>query len=289
MLKNITLLLLPLLFTMCNSGSSDKLKNSDIHQSFTLSEATNAQDEIVPVMRNQATPIPLNVETPREKKIIKNGNMSIDVDNIHDAKLAVDSLLKTYKAYYANEKLFNSEYNVKYNLSIRIPANHFENFISSLESGYGKITFKSIHANDVTDQFIDIETRLQNKQKYLEQYRTLLKKAKTIKDILDIEERIRVLQEEIESAKGRLKYLSNQVDFSTLDLQLSKDIAYVYTPGKKARFAERLKRSLSGGWNGFVSFILILIKLWPFWIVISLIWYIIKKNRIKRKNKNINK
>lgn len=70
----------------------------------------------------------------------------------------------------------------------------------------------------MTDQFIDLETRLANKREYLERYRELVKKAVSVKEILEIEEKIRLLEEEIESVTGRLKYLGDQVDFSTLNL-----------------------------------------------------------------------
>ena len=61
----------------------------------------------------------------------------------------------------------------------------------------------------MTDQFIDLETRLENKRNYLKRYNDLLLKANSIKEILEIEEKIRALEEEIESATGQLKYLSD--------------------------------------------------------------------------------
>jgi hypothetical protein len=132
---------------------------------------------------------------------------------------------------------------------------------------------------------VDLEIRLSNKKAYLEQYRTLLKSAKSIEDILKVQEQIRALEEEIESVTGRLRYLSNQVELSTLDLMITQSKDYVFRKDRSINFIERLKESLSTGWYGFVSLIITLVGIWPFWIIIPLlIWF---WNRRQKKRKNI--
>ncbi|WP_083391928.1 DUF4349 domain-containing protein [Epilithonimonas lactis] len=58
--------------------------------------------------------------------------------------------------------------------------------------------------------------RLENKLTYLEKYRDLLKKSNSTKDILEIQENIRALEEEIESSKGRLKFIDDKVKYSII-------------------------------------------------------------------------
>jgi hypothetical protein len=130
-----------------------------------------------------------------------------------------------------------------------------------------------------------LETRIENKKSYLKRYNYLLNQAKTIKEILEIEEKIRVLEEEIEITTGRLKYLSDLVDYSTLDLTITKPKDFKYNPENRDKFSERLKQSFSNGWYGFVDFLLIVIKIWPFWIIFGLILYFWRKyRRTKKKN-----
>ncbi len=140
-------------------------------------------------------------------------------------------------------------------------------------------------ARDVTDQFIDLETRLENKRNYLKRYNDLLLKANSIKEILEIEEKIRALEEEIESATGRLKYLSDQVDYSTLDLTISTQKNFKYSPENRDKFTELLKQSLSKGWFGLVDFFLFLIHIWPIWIIGVLIFYAWRKYKMKSRRK----
>ncbi|MBK9985072.1 MAG: DUF4349 domain-containing protein [Saprospiraceae bacterium] len=153
-------------------------------------------------------------------KIIRNGTINISVADALKSKAEVDAILAKHKAYAGNEQLDNTDYQVSYHIQIRVPADQLDGLIADLEALKGTVTFKSVNARDVTEEYIDLETRLTNKKAYLDQYRQLLKTAKTIEDILSVREQIRVLEEEIESAEGRLKYLTNQVDLSTLDLTL---------------------------------------------------------------------
>ena len=215
-----------------------------------------------------------------QQKIIRNGTMNIKVKNAPETRRELSALLDKHKAYVGNEQLNNTDYETTYSVQIRVPANHLDSLVADIEALTGTVTFKSIEAKDVTEEYIDLESRLANKKAYLEQYRTLLKSAHSIEDILKVQEQIRVLEEEIESVTGRLKYLTNQVDLSTLQLTITETKDYVYRPDRRINFFERLKESISGGWYGFVNFILYLMVLWPFWIIIIvLIWFLLRYNK----------
>ena len=259
----LTFLLAILLISSCNSGSRDDMR---------VNELSLKQEEAAPDVRlsgeTPAAPAEasLPVETVR-KKIIRDGRMGIKTTDLEAAKARVDSLVKFHGGYYSRENLHNSDYETSYMLNIRIPSTAFDRFIAGVESGKGEILYKEVASRDVTDQFIDLETRLANKQEYLERYRELVKKAANVKEILEIEEKIRLLEEEIESVTGRLKYLGDQVDYSTLDLTLTRHKGFKYSPNQRGDFGERLKHSLSKGSHGFVDFLLFLLRLWPFLIL----------------------
>ena len=124
---------------------------------------------------------------------------------------------------------------------IRVPAAQFDRLVERLEKGSGEVLFKDISARDVTEEFVDLEIRLANKRKFADRYAELLKKAVSVKEILEIEENIRKIEEEIESTEGRLRYLSDQVAFSKLTLTLTQEKEYKYKPRQARNFAERLE------------------------------------------------
>ncbi|MFI5142111.1 MAG: DUF4349 domain-containing protein, partial [Bacteroidia bacterium] len=120
-------------------------------------------------------------------------------------------------------------------------------------------------------------------REYLKKYKEILVRASTIKDILQVQENIRVLQEEIESKEGRLKYLNDQVAYSTLDVTLFKEIAYVYKPQEPDSFKERVKSALNSGWMVIVDFALWLIKVWPQLLIALVLFFIARRVYKKRK------
>jgi hypothetical protein len=219
------------------------------------------------------------------RKIIKDGQMEIKVKKLELGKIQIDSLVKKFQGYYAGETYNNQDYSHDFTLKIRIPSDKFELFIAQAESGMGEVIYKNISSRDVTEEFIDLETRLKSKRNYLTRYGELLKQAKSVKDILEIEEKTRGIEEEIESSEGRLKYLNNQVNFSTLELRITKKNDYNFIPQNEGNFFDRLKFSLAKGWFGFVTFTLAIIRLWPFWIIIGLFYYLIRKILHRRKVK----
>jgi hypothetical protein len=231
-----------------------------------------------------AASVPEPVRTEISSKIIKDGRMELAVKDLRKAKDGIDTLLRKYNGYYSNESYNNTDYSDNYTLSIRIPASRFELFIVSLEDYEGTVIYKSISSRDVTEEFIDLETRLKNNKNFLNRYNELLKQAHTVKDILEIQENTRIIEEEIESTEGRLKYLNNQVSYSTLELVISKNNYSKYTRAHGS-FFDRVKTSLVKGWFGLVAFFLFVIKIWPFWIIIWLIYILFRRVKFKRKKK----
>jgi hypothetical protein len=220
-----------------------------------------------------------------KKKIIKDGRLGIKVSNLKDSKINVDTLVKKLGGYYDKESLSNNDYSTEYDLKIRVPANNLEILINKIEQGEGEVSYKEIDARDVTEEFIDLETRLTNKQKYRAKYQEILKSAKSIKEILDIQEKIRGLEEEIESTTGRLKYLNDLVNYSTLELNISQKKDFKYSPENRGNFFEKLKQSISKGWYGLVDFILFILSNWAILILFSLLVYFWIKYRKRKKSK----
>ena len=278
MIRNIlSLLIVTLLTISCNQQQSDQ-----------FAELATEEETILGELSQKSSPPSIDKNMTQEvtkKKIIKDGRVGMRVSDLVNTKSRIDTLINHYGGYYANEKLTNSEWEIAYHLKIRIPSAHFMRFISDTESGEGEILYKEIDARDITDQFIDLETRLDNKRNYQKRYNDLLLKANSIKEILEIEEKIRALEEEIESTTGQLLYLSDLVDYSTLELTISQQRSFKYNPAKRDKFSEKVKQSFSKGWFGLVDFFLFVINIWPFWIILILIIYAWKKYKMKVRRK----
>ena len=267
-------LLLIAFFGMILSGCGSSRSENGVSHDLATEEYAAVEDENT---ASQATFVPVN-EAPEAKKIIKTGRMGIRVSRIDESKRRVDSLVARYQGYYAEENSSNG-YRSGLTMTIRVPFGHFDAFTAALETGKGEVLYKNISARDVGEEYLDTETRLANKRSYLERYRELLKRANTIREILEVEQYIRRLEEEIESAQGRLRYLDNQTAYSTLELTLSTEQT---AAPLRDTFWNRAKRALSMGWDGITAFVIGLLHLWPFLLIGFGVWYGVRL-RIKRR------
>ncbi len=251
-------------------------------------EVASADAELMPAVRYSAMKQPIsNGEKIQaeinKKKIIKDGRIGLKVKNLEQTKHHIDTLVNLFEGYYANESFNNSDQESTYNLTIRIPSTSFEKFVDGINPGKGELLYKNIDARDVTEQFMDLENRLASKKNYLNRYNELLAKAKSVKDILEIEEKIRIIQEELESVTGRLKYLSDQVNYSTINLMIVTKKEFEFQPKERDNFFERIKESVIKGWFGFIDVFLFLFRLWPLWILLFGLYFILHKFRKRKK------
>jgi hypothetical protein len=268
------------------SANLDKVRYEDALISAKAASASiSIPDEIMPTEEDVKRQEPASDKSKNiQKKIIKDGEISLKTKDIVSSKKALDNELKKLNAYYEVEDLQNRTIKISYDLKIRVPAVNFEKLIANIENGKDEIQSKSIEARDVTEEYYDIETRLKNKLEYLKRYKELLAKANSVKDILEIEENIRNLQEEIESKEGRLKYLSDQVSFSTLDINLFQEKEYIYKPTTQDNFLERVKKSFSNGWSSAIDFVLGVFAIWPL-ILIGIVVFLFVRRIIKNRRK----
>ena len=209
------LILCVFLFSQCSD------QDNYLESEKAMGDNSYDMEEQMQSPRTAEAPPPPETELEKGSKIIKNGNISFEVDDLKNSKSSVDTILKKLNGYYENEQFSSYGNQNNYSLKIRIPNLRFDTLILLLENGKGKLLDKTISAKDVTEEYMDLNIRLTNNLAYLNQYQEILKKAKSIKEILEVQEKIRSLEEEIDSKKGRIKFLNDKVQFSTVMLELS--------------------------------------------------------------------
>lgn len=212
----------------------------------------------------------------KNTKIIKDGYLELEVKDIENVKRTIDTILKKYNAYYENDQYNNSEYQSNYSLKIRIKASSFDQMVYNVMDIDGIVKNKNINARDVTDDYYDTESRLNSSKKYLNRYYDLLSKAKSIKDIMDIEAKIQQIQVEIDSYEGRLKYMDDQVSYSTLNLTLTENHEY-YNQSTKNHFGKKIINAFKAGTDILANIVLVLITLWPLLLIGVVVWVFRKK------------
>ncbi|MEI5983406.1 DUF4349 domain-containing protein [Sphingobacterium sp. PU5-4] len=257
-------------------------KQADYAEAPEVAAADVAAGAAVDAAANPVNPV------NQQLKIIRRGDLSIESKDIQASKKNLDVLLKKMGGYYEQESsTSNRDELTTYNLVIRVPSKQLDAFMGNLENGKDKITSKSMTSEDVSILYYDVESRLKSKRAYLARYQGMVASAKSVKDLLEIQEQIRLLQEEIDSSEGLLRNLGGQVDYSSININLFEYNANL--PMGSNSFWSRLKDSFVFGWNLIETLALGIVGLWPVLIVVGLAVALIKKFRKNRKNKFLNK
>jgi hypothetical protein len=245
---------------------------------YSGSEAAPAYEKS---FRSEAT-VEVPEEPVEERKIIKVGWMRIAIKDYSKDLSIIKGIITKHQGYISNENESSTDYSLMNNLTIRVPSVEFDSLVEDIVGVVYKVDNKNITLNDVTEEFIDVETRLKTKKEVEQRYLEILGKANTVQDILLVEQQLRVIREEIEAKEGRLKYLQNQVSLSTLNLEIHQDLAA--KPGFK--FFSKLGEALKGGWKGLLNVIVGLIYIWPLLlVVIIIIFWLLRRRRKKRTEK----
>lgn len=216
------------------------------------------------------------------KKVIKTGGIDFQSSNIATDYQKIRALLPKYEAYIENENQTKSSDRIYYTMTIRVPSIVYDTLFSQLSTIGSRLDHRYSNVEDVTERYYDLKTRIRNKKALEERYLDLLKKAPDIKDILEIEKNIALVRTDIERLQGQFNYLSKQVRLSSINLSFYEMLPYVYDSSNRKGFGARIRRALDSGWQGFLSFLVVLTAIWPFLMLVIAGVFIYRKLKQKK-------
>ncbi len=216
-------------------------------------------------------------------KIIKTGNLNIEVENYQESIITIRNIIKQTQGYISNEEENHSSYQMYNTLTIRVPKEKFDDLLLKIEKSAYKVNSKNVNMQDVSEEYVDLTTRLKTKKEVELRYLDLLKQARSINEILSVENELRVIREEIEAKEGRVKFLDSQVGYSTLTLYVYQQYDNPYEPG----FINKITKALGTGWEGIKIFVIGIFYIWPFWVILGaffiwLRWFLKRKKNNKK-------
>jgi len=208
-----------------------------------------------------------------ERKIMRTVDMRFKVEDLAVSTTYIEQLTKTHQGFIIGMNQSRSGGSMDNELRISVPAEKLDAFIKELKSQSLHTDYTRIQAQDVTEEFMDITTRLKTKKEVRDRYITILRnRAQNVEDILNAEEKIRVIQEEIESVEGRLKFLNNRTAFSQVSIEIYQEIPYVHRPnGYQESFFSKVKDGFVNGWELIQAIVLGLITVWPIVLMVTLL------------------
>jgi hypothetical protein len=218
--KRLKLLAVALLVVLagCTGGNAG---GSDAARSESVSLTADAGGADVDQTGGSGDGIP----QVQQRAVIKNGYLSLTVEEFNTSRDAVESTAASYGGYVSDSsERVNRRSGGTYrsgDLVVRVPSDNFSAFVSDAKS-IGEVERVETNSEDVTDQLVDIEARLSNLRAQRDRLRTLYEQANTTDDVLAVERRLTDVQTEIERLEAQKESLENRVALSTVRVSLSE-------------------------------------------------------------------
>ena len=225
----------------------------------------------------------------QERLIIRTANLNIVVADTEATLSAISELIEANGGWVVNSNLYQYNENAKSgNITVRVPVAGFNSALEAIKRLAVEVVSESSSGQDVTEEFVDLTSRLENLEATAGRVRNFLDEATDVEEALAVNQELSRLEGEIEVIKGRMQYLSQSAGFSTISIDLTPDIAtqpldpQTWQPGVVVRESfETLVIVLQGVANFLISTVIVLGPLallfgLPLWLIVR---YVLRRRR----------
>jgi hypothetical protein len=191
-----------------------------------------------------------------DRKTITSVDMSLEVEDVPGAIEQIAATARASGGYVSGSSVYVHTYDQNTwrdgYITVRIPEAGHPEFLDEV-SQLGEVTSRSVSSQDVTEEYIDVNARLENLKRQEQRLHEVLNMSRTVEEVLSVEKEIERVRGEIDSLTGRLNYLNDRVEYSTISIRLTESDRVIYSWG--------LGDALSESVRGFISMVNALIIL----------------------------
>ena len=231
------LMVLTFLISACAAGGTASKDNASTSEMWTVTGgSTVATDDAQAETESSSPSEDIDsslgdigaLSTSMTEKIIYSANVDMETLDFEETVAAVEEMVERYGGFFESSSVSGNSYSDEYhgytggryaNYVIRVPVESFNEMTGSLDT-IGNVLNVYRYVENITQQFYDSQSRLDAYEIEEERLLSMLEQAETVTDMLDIESRLSQVRYEIESLETRLRNWQNQVDYSTVDLNI---------------------------------------------------------------------
>jgi hypothetical protein len=217
-----------------------------------------------------------------DKKIIKTATLNLEVKEYNSFYKSIREKVSQLGGYVAQEEQSQTSYKIENTLIVKVPVDQFDNALLQVTTGVEKINEKKITSEDVTGEVVDTKSRMEAKRQIRQRYIDLLKQAKNMEEVLNVQSEINDIQEDLESASGRVNYLTHSAAYSTINLTFYQVLNEAAKNSDKISFSSRLSNAFKTGWGWVGEIFVGIISIWPLLLMIIAVIFYFKRNKAVR-------
>jgi hypothetical protein len=276
-----------------NSASNDSATSSSSGGSSSSADSTGSTERFDQKMEKSENRQASQTAAEQNRMIAYEAYLTVRTKAVDELIEKVRSEVNTAGGYLVESSIQRIDGEKKNaHLLLRIPSEAFNSLLSFVEENSDELVERNVRGQDVTEEYVDLESRLKAKKVYEERLLSFLENAEKTEDLLKISEDLSVIQSEIEQVEGRMNYLRNRTDYASVNLTIRDSSITVpnISDNQQLNTVDRTKEAFVVSLNKIASFLSTLIVLFvgylPIWLGLllcgSAAWFVTRKMKQKR-------
>ncbi len=233
------------------------------------------------------------------RKLIKTVNMSVETENFDELVNDILNKITALGGYPQNSSINGNNYGSSSKryayITARIPAKNLDSFVNGVAEK-SNVLSRDESIDDVTLNYVDMEAKKKSLETEYDRLNKLIETAEDLETLILLEERLAEVRYELESYESRLRTMDNQVQYSTVNINIEEVVTYTPTPTHEKTLLERMggsfKESCISMVEGLENLLVLLVAALPFLMILAvfaLIVFLIVKLCIKKSRQNAKK
>ena len=207
-----------------------------------------------------------------ERKIIRNGELTLEVASTTDAQHRVGSIAEANGGFVVTseskqrDSVDPAQRTLDIKLVVRVPSPQFGVTFDAIKKLASNTPQENISGQDVTEEFIDLEARIKTQKALEVQFLEIMRGANKVADALEVQRQIADVRTDIEKLEGRKRFLENRASLSTItvNIQAPKPAIAVTSTGFGHELREAVSESIGTASDivlGFTRFVIVMLPI----------------------------
>jgi hypothetical protein len=224
------------------------------------------------------------VETGQSgRMVIRTVSLRMIVDDVDQTLNTIYDLANTANGFVLSSEATDVGTDRTGRASIRVPGERMDDVLKRIRGMATKVIRETGNAQDVTEEYVDQDARLRSLQTTEAQYLKLLESAKTMDEILRVQQPIDQVREQMERIKGRMNYLQHNTDMSTITVELVTPVGARSVTAENVdawapqKVLDDALRALTGVGRGVAAVGIWVLVFSPVWGAATIVWLWVRR------------
>lgn len=235
MKRHLGFLILAAVLTIAAGGCAGRLAATPAPAPLPLPPAPAPAEERAAYLGGGADAAAVAHIATTERMVVRTASLDLIVPDTEKALADIQAMARELGGYVVSMEAYQYQEGRQATVTFRVPAETLDTALDRLRAMATTVRRESVSGQDVTDQYVDLQSRLRHLEAKEKQLLEFLDRAEDTEAVLAVYEQLSATQAEIEQVKGRMQYLENQAALATVTVSLTPDV-----------MAQPLE---TGGWN----------------------------------------